>query len=58
MRSSNSTMPYGVAGGNVGSPRTIMPTFHGCRPSTSFAGSIDLLHLQLVDVLAAWAAGR
>ena len=41
-RSSNSTMPYGVAGGNVGSLRTIMPTFIGCRPSTSFSGSIAI----------------
>ena len=33
-------MPYGVAGWKVGSPRIIIPMFHGCSPSTSFSGAI------------------
>ena len=32
-------MPYGVAGRNVGSLRSIIPTFHGWSPSTSFSGA-------------------
>ena len=40
LRSSSSTIPYGVAGWNVASPRTTMPTFHGWSPSTSFSGAI------------------
>ena len=47
LRSNSSTMPYGVAGWNVGSPRSIMPTFQGCRPSTSFSGVDRALDLQL-----------
>ena len=43
-------MPYGVAGGNVGSSRTIMPTFIGWRPSTSFSGSIAICSGSSLEV--------
>src|SRR3989339_312074 len=38
---SSSNIPAGVADINEGRPRTILPTFTGWKPSTSFLGSID-----------------
>ena len=39
-RRSSSTMPMAVQGANRGSPRSSRPSFSGCSPSTSLAGSM------------------
>ena len=51
-------MPYGVAGGNAGSLRTMIPTFMGCSPSTSLAGSIAICSRQLLEVCRQAGAAR
>ena len=63
-------MPYRVAGVNVASPRTILPTFHGVQAVDVLLGRHGALHLELspvgsgelhedaVDVGVAWFSRR